>query len=258
MQCNVNGDDEALSLTTIKETEWLNHMRQNVEDHQHTEREREREREREDIQPTVAKQAGNGKAPNKNTTAIVSWSAYHGERQKRENARCQSSLLPLFAEAAHSIAMIKHTITVAMKAVEHLNQEQAVVMAFDQPIRGLAKEIQWRYADTMGEDKLVVMLGGLLIELAVLKAIGSLLLGSGWTEAIAQAEITTTGRAESLVTSTHITRTRYIHQVTASSTETLQGLLRKIRRERSSIPRMVQRSCQQDPTVPILEYDPHV
>ena len=46
MQCNVNGDDEALSLTTIKETEWLNHMRQNVEDHQHTERERERERER--------------------------------------------------------------------------------------------------------------------------------------------------------------------------------------------------------------------
>ena len=119
------------------------------------------------------------------------------------------------------------------------SQEQAVFMAFDQPIRGLAKEIQWRYADTMGEDKLVVMLGGLLIELAVLKAIGSWLLGSGWTEAIAQAEITTTGRAESLVTSTHITRTRYIHQVTASSTETLQGLLRKIRRERSSIPRMV-------------------
>ena len=63
MQCNVNGDDEALSLTTIKETEWLNHMRQNVEDHQH----RERGRDKEDIQPTVAKQAGNGKAPKKIT-----------------------------------------------------------------------------------------------------------------------------------------------------------------------------------------------
>ena len=46
MQCNVKGDDEALSLTTMKETEWLNHMRQNVEDHQHRERERERGRER--------------------------------------------------------------------------------------------------------------------------------------------------------------------------------------------------------------------
>ena len=55
MQCNVKGDDEALSLNTMKETEWLNHMRQNVEDHQHThthththrERGGERERERE-------------------------------------------------------------------------------------------------------------------------------------------------------------------------------------------------------------------
>ena len=43
-------------------------MKQNVEDHQ----QRERERDKEDMQSTVAKQAGNGKAP-KNTTAIVSW-----------------------------------------------------------------------------------------------------------------------------------------------------------------------------------------
>ena len=69
----------------------------------------------------------------------------------------------------------------------------------------------------MGEDKLIVMLGGLHIQLAVLKAVGSWLLGSGWTEAVAQARITTTGRAESLVTSDHITRTRYVHHVTASS-----------------------------------------
>ena len=82
MQCNVKGDDEALSLNTMKETKWLNHMKQNVEDHQ----QRERERDKEDMQSTVAKQAGNGKAP-KNTTAIVSWSAYHEERQKRENPR---------------------------------------------------------------------------------------------------------------------------------------------------------------------------
>ena len=34
MQCNVKGDDEALSLTTMKETKWLKHMKQNVEDHQ--------------------------------------------------------------------------------------------------------------------------------------------------------------------------------------------------------------------------------
>ena len=214
MQCNVNGDDEALSLATVKEIEWLNHMRQHVEDHQQI--------DKEDMQPTVAKQAGNGKAPSKNRTAMVSWSAFHGERQKHVNARCQSSLLPLFAEAAHSIAMIQHAITVVMKAVEHLNPGQAAVIAFDQPLYALARQIQWRYPDTMGEDKLVVMLGGLHIELAVLKAIGSWLLGSGWTEAVAQGGITTTGRAESLVTSAHITRTRYVRQITASSLYILQ------------------------------------
>ena len=123
------------------------------------------------MQPTVAKKAGNGKAPSKNTTAMVSWSAYHGERQRHVNARCQSSLLPLFAEAAHSIAMIKHAITVVMKAVEHLNPGQAAVIAFDQPLYALAKQIKWRFPDMMGEDKLIVMLGGLHIELAVLKAI---------------------------------------------------------------------------------------
>jgi len=130
-------------------------------------------------------------------------------------------LLLLFAEDAHSKAMIKHAMTVVMKAVEHLNPGQAAVIAFDQPLYALAK-IQWRYPDTMGEDKLVVMLGGLHIELAVLKAIGSWLLGIGWTEAVAQAGITTTGRVESLVTSAHITRTRYVHQVTASSLSILQ------------------------------------
>ena len=45
----------------------------------------------------------------------------------------------LFAEAAHSIAMIKHAITVVMKAVEHLNPGQAAVVSFDQPLYALAK-----------------------------------------------------------------------------------------------------------------------
>ena len=137
-------------------------MRQHVEDHQQI--------GKEDMQPSVAKQAGNGKAPSKNTT-MVSWSVLHGERQKHVKARCQRSLLPLFAEAAHSIATIKHAITVVMKAVEHLNPGQAAVIAFDQPLYAFAKQIKWRFPDMMGEDKLIVMLGGLHIELAVPKAI---------------------------------------------------------------------------------------
>ena len=67
--------------------------------------------------------------------------------------------------------MIKDAITVVMKAVEHLIPGQAAVIAFDQPLYALAKQIKWRFTDMMGEDKLIVMLGGLHIELAVLKAI---------------------------------------------------------------------------------------
>ena len=123
--------------------------------------------------------AGNGEAASMKTEIMISWSAYHGERQQHVNTRCKSSLLLLFAECAHPLATTKHVITVVMKAVEHLNPGQKAFIAFDQPLLALAKEIQWRHLDTMGEDKLVIMLGGLHIEMAVLKAIGSWLSGSG-------------------------------------------------------------------------------
>ena len=69
--------------------------------------------------------------------------------------------------------MISHAITVISKAVEYLNPEQTVVVACDQPMFALAKTIQWGPKDSAGEDNLVVMLGGLHIEQAVLKAIGT-------------------------------------------------------------------------------------
>ena len=115
----------------------------------------------------------------------------------------------------------------------------------------------------MGEDKLVIMLEGLHIELAVLKAIGSWLSGSGWTEAVAKAGITSAERAESFSSNF---RAHYAHQICTSSysffvvytsTEGLQEALRICRRC-FFIPRLVQRSSQEDPTVPVLEYDPQV
>ena len=201
-QCIVKGDEAAVLMSTRKETEWFDHTTKHLEENKVT--------DYENVTTPQTKTAGNGKAAGKKAETMVSWSAYHGERQQHVNTRCQSSLLPLFAECAHSLAMKKHAITVVMKAVEHLNPGQTAVIAFDQPLFALPKEIQWRHPDTMGEDKLVIMLGGLHIELAVLKAIGSWLSGSGWTEAVAQAGITSEGR------------TRYAHQVTASSLYILQ------------------------------------
>ena len=59
------------------------------------------------------------------------------------------------------------------------------------------------------------MMGGLHIEMGALRLIGDWLENSGWTSALVQADITTAGKADAMLKASHITRTRYAHQVTA-------------------------------------------
>ena len=110
----------------------------------------------------------------------TSWVAFHASRQTPGiRATCSTILLPLFQERAHTVAMIKHSLDVTSKAVEHLNPGQNPVVTFDQPIYALAKQIQFRWPEKYGEDKLVVMFGGLHIEMAALK-----MLGTGYKEVV--------------------------------------------------------------------------
>jgi len=73
-----------------------------------------------------------------------------------------------------------------------------------------------------GNEKFVVMFGGLHIEMAALKTIGDWLDNSGWTQALVQAEIVTAGMADSLLKATHIMRARRAHQITAAALHILQ------------------------------------
>ena len=57
-------------------------------------------------------------------------------------------------------------------------------MEVDQPLFATAKENQWLFPDTYGEDFVVVLLGGLHLEKAALKMIVHLLKGTGWVEVI--------------------------------------------------------------------------
>ena len=86
---------------------------------------------------------------------------------------CPTSLLPLFLESAHAVAMIRHSMDVVKKAVEHLNPGQTPVVTFDEPLFALAKQIQWKWPDSYGEDHIVVMFGGLHIEMVALKTLGT-------------------------------------------------------------------------------------
>ena len=149
----------------------------------------------------------------------ISWAAYHASLQPppSEKSVTLTSLLPLFYDEAKSVAMIRHSMDVVKRAVEILNPGQTPIITMDQPLYAVAKQIQWSLPETHGEDHFIVMLGGLHVEMAALKTLGDLLEGSGWTGALVQAGVATSGTADSFLKASHVTRTRRAHQVTACS-----------------------------------------
>lgn len=159
--------------------------------------------------------AGNGEFAESDP---VSWGAYHAVMQSQGFAKDKtpgiSSLLPLFHEDSKTPAMIKHALDLIKNAVGFLNPGQIPVVALDQPLFAIAKQIQWKYPQIYGENILSVMLGGLHTEMAFLKAIGTLLRDSGWTDVLVDAKIATNGVADSFLSASHVTRTRHAHQVT--------------------------------------------
>ena len=148
----------------------------------------------------------------------ISWAAYHAHRYQRKDIIVSpSALLPLFHENAHSVAMIRHSMDIIRNAVDHINNGQVSVITFDQPLYTIAKQIQWKWPEIYGEEKFVIMLGGLHFEKAALSNVGDWLKGSGWTSALVQADVTTPGTADSFLKVSHITCTRRAHQITLTS-----------------------------------------
>ena len=156
----------------------------------------------------------------------ITWSAFHASFQdaSADSHITLTQMLPLFYEKAATAAMIKHGINVLRWATEFLNPGQIPVMAFDAPLFALAKFIQWNWPDTHGEDKFIAMFGGLHIEMAMWKTFGDFLEGSGWTNALAQAGVASSGTADAFLKASHLTRTRHAHQVTALTLAKLQAV----------------------------------
>eukprot|EP00732_Lithocolla_globosa_P004892 Lithocolla_globosa_v1_NODE_4732_length_1377_cov_11.537415.p1 type:complete len:225 gc:universal NODE_4732_length_1377_cov_11.537415:664-1338(+) len=120
----------------------------------------------------------------------------------------------MFGEKAATFSMTKHGMEVIKKAIQFLNPGQIPVMECDQPLFALAKYVQWLFPTILGERLFVVTFGQLHLEAAFLSAFGDLLDGSGWISALVQAEVATSGTANSFLKASHITRTRHAHQVT--------------------------------------------
>ena len=148
----------------------------------------------------------------------VTWAGYHAEKTIRKVQPLPIfAMLPLFRHSANTAAMIRHSLSVAAAAIKKLNPQQVPVVTFDQPLYALAKQIQWHWPNQFGEDKFVIMMGGLHIEMAALRMLGHWLEGSGWVQCITQSGVATSGVAESFIHASHVKRTRYAHTVTAAA-----------------------------------------
>ena len=126
----------------------------------------------------------------------VTWSAHHASKKRSPAFEVSvTSLLPLLRDQAHSVATVKHVMDKMKDIVSFLNPGQVPVLAADQPIYAVAKQVQWHWPEKYGEDNFVIMFGGLHIEMAALRSIGTLLQDSGWTGALVEAGITSSGTA---------------------------------------------------------------
>ena len=66
------------------------------------------------------------------------------------------------------------------------------------------------------------MFGGLQIEMAAFRSLGTLLQSSGWTGALVEAGVASSGRADSFFSASNVTKTRHMHEVTACCLYMLQ------------------------------------
>jgi len=104
-----------------------------------------------------------------NPSENISWSAFYVAHDTRQINPCTVSvLLPLFRHAANSTAMMRHCLTVVDAVVKKLSPSQIRVVTADQSLYALMKQIQWQWPNSFGEDKFVVLLGELHIEMALL------------------------------------------------------------------------------------------
>ena len=83
----------------------------------------------------------------------------------------------------------------AQSVVLLLNPGQVSVLALDQPLFRIANLIQWNWPDVYGEEKFVILLSGLRIDMADMTTLGDLIDGSGWTHALTQSDVATAGTA---------------------------------------------------------------
>ena len=75
-------------------------------------------------------------------TVWMSWSAYASIQEATISPAAINALLPLFLESVHSVAMIKHSMTVVLAATQHLEPGHVSIIAAHQPLYAIADSVK--------------------------------------------------------------------------------------------------------------------
>ena len=127
-------------------------------------------------------------------TTNMPWSISHARKNISAKAVPDiSAMLAIGRDNSKFPATIKHILDVLDPAIDYLNPEQPMVVGFDQPLYAIAKRLQWYQPDQYGYQKLVIMLGALHIEIAMLRCLGDWLQDSGWLTSLSNAGVTSPG-----------------------------------------------------------------
>jgi hypothetical protein len=132
----------------------------------------------------------------------IFWSAFHARLEQPSAVQQKSTSTYFFALTKRvrgiTSCVVRHTMNIVNLVLQEVNPGQISVLTGDQPVYAIGKQVQW-HPDQYGEDKLVMMVGSLHIEMNFLSAIGDWLEGSGWVELLTKSSINTPGRAESML-----------------------------------------------------------
>lgn len=96
---------------------------------------------------------------------IISWSAYNSRLcADISNYKSTSVMLPLIKDNINSQTVVRHTMDIVISTTKKINPEQTPVWTGDQPVYAIGKQLQWIYPEKYGEDKLVLMLGNIILQ----------------------------------------------------------------------------------------------
>ena len=149
----------------------------------------------------------------------VSWTSHHvaKDRDKSDVIPAINAILPVIHYPSNTANFQAHFIRVTIDYTRFLNPNQrTAVGCSDQPLYALKKKLQWNHPELFPEADYFPIMGGLHIEMQLLKLNGQLIKGTGLEMIIEQACLSYIGLSAAISDVNDIKKARHTVQIAAT------------------------------------------